>query len=255
MNGEQAAAVARGDMGIGLESPVPDLLRLLEDEDDLRVFIVALPEDGIDGAYQLDRGEPFVLVNQSKHPVRKRFTLAHELGHHRLGHGAQLDRKINLGDRTRKEVEANRFAGAFLMPRPAIDGWFARHDDPDISLETLVRMAVFFNVSAYVARYRLQAVKRLRSRTVMKRLDDALKEGVHRNLTRDLGLRRARDSVEVEGARGGYVPASMQSKIGDLLRRGLLSEDAAKARLHLPEPIASEYVQELRHPSLLDEGS
>jgi Zn-dependent peptidase ImmA (M78 family) len=253
MNGEQAAAAARRDLGIGLQGPVPDLLRLLEDEGGLHIFIVSLPEDGIDGAYQVDRGEPFVLINQRRHSVRKRFTLAHEFGHHELGHGAQLDSKIDLRDRTHTEIEANRFAGAFLMPRPAIDDWFARHDDPDLSLETLVRLAVFFNVSAYVARYRLQAVKRLRSRTTMKRLDEALNSGTHRDLTRELGLLRSKDSIEAEGSRGGYVPASMQAKIADLLHRGLLSEEAAKARLRLPEPAAAEHVRELLHPSLLSD--
>jgi Zn-dependent peptidase ImmA (M78 family) len=252
MNGEQAAAAARRDLGIGLESPVPDLLRLLEDEAGLHVFIVELPEGGIDGAYQTNRGEPFVLINQRKPPVRKRFTLAHEFGHHRLGHGAQLDSKIDLGNRTYTEVEANRFAGAFLMPRPAIDSWLARHSDPELSLKVLVRLAVFFNVSAYVARYRLQAVKRLRSRTEMRRLDEALKAGAHRELIQKLGLWPAKDSIAVEGSRGGYVPAAMQSKIADLVRRGLISEEAAKAQLHLPEPAATEYVRELLHPTLID---
>ena len=253
MNGEREANSARRDLGIGLESPTPDLLRLLEDEAGLHVFVVSLPEDGIDGAYQLDRGEPFVLINQEKHPVRKRFTLAHEFGHHRMGHGAQLDSKIDLRDRRRTEAEANRFAGAFLMPRPAIDDWFARRNDPDFSLETLVRLAVTFNVSAYVARYRLAAVKRLTSPTLMARFDKALSSGEHYELTRQLGLLRATDSIEAEGSRGGYVPASMQAGIGDLVRRGLLSEDAAKARLRLPEPAAANRVRELLSPSLFSD--
>jgi Zn-dependent peptidase ImmA (M78 family) len=233
-----------------LESPVPDLLRLLEDEGGLHVFIVSLPKDGIDGAYQVDRGQPFVLINQEKHPVRKRFTLAHEFGHHKLEHGAQLDSNIDLRDRRRTEVEANRFAGAFLMPRPAIDDWFGRHDDPDPDLETVVRIAFAFNVSAFVARYRLQAVKRLRSPTEMRRLDESLRAGDHYEVGSRLGLWRAQDSIEVEGSRGAYVPASMQVRIADLVRRELLNEDAAKARLRLPEPAATERVRELLAPSL-----
>jgi len=250
MNGERTADATRRDLGIGLESPVPDLLRLLEDEGGIHIFIVSLPKDGIDGAYQVDRSEPFVLINQEKHPVRKRFTLAHEFGHHKLGHGAQLDSNIDLRDRRHTEIEANRFAGAFLMPRPAIDAWFARHGDPELSLETLVRIAFAFNVSAFVARYRLQAVKRLRSPTEMKRLDTALRAGDHYDLASGLGLWRAQDSIEVEGSRGAYVPASMQAHIADLVRRELLSEEAAKARLRLPEPAASERVRELLAPSL-----
>lgn len=253
MNGERAANAVRRELGTGLEGPIPDLLRLLEDEASLHIFIVSLPEDGIDGAYQVDRGEPFVLINQEKHPVRKRFTLAHEFGHHRLGHGDQLDSHIDLRDRKLTEVEANRFAGAFLMPRPAIDDWFARHDDPELNLESLVRLAVAFNVSAFVARYRLAAVKRLTSPTLMARLDKALGANNHYEVTRKLGLMRATDSIDAEHSRGGYVPATMQKRIGDLVHRGLLSEEAARARLRLPEPAAEERVQELLAPPLFSD--
>jgi Zn-dependent peptidase ImmA (M78 family) len=254
MKSEREAEAARRDLGIGLESQVPDLLRLLEDEAGLRVFIVSLPEDGIDGAYQVDRGESFALINQEKHPTRKRFTLAHEFGHHRLGHGAQLDSHIDpLRDRRLTEIEANRFAGAFLMPRPAIDDWFARHDDPALDLETLVRIAFAFNVSAYVVLFRLQAVKRLKPSAHKKHLLDSLVAEKHYEVARALGLMRAQDSIEVEDARGGYIPASMQARIADLVRRGLLSEDAAKARLHLPEPAATRRVRELLAPSLFND--
>lgn len=250
MNPERQADAARRELGIGLEGPVPDPLRLLEGEAGLRVFIVSLPEGGIDGAYQVNRGEPFVLINQAHHAVRKRFTLAHEFGHHYLEHGAQLDSKIDLGDRKGTEAEANRFAGAFLIPRPAIDSWFARRDDPELSLETLVRLAFVFNVSAFVVRYRLQAVKRLRSPTVMARLDADLNANKHYAIARKLGLTWSKDTIEAEGSHGGYVPASMQVRLADLIRRGLLSEEAARARLHLPEKAAAGRVQELLTPSL-----
>jgi Zn-dependent peptidase ImmA (M78 family) len=250
MNGERAAETARRDLGIGLESPVPDLLRQVEDDAGLHVFIVPLPEDGIDGAYQMDRGEPFVLINQEKHPTRKRFTLAHEFGHHRLDHGAQLDSHIDLRDRRRTEVEANRFAGAFLLPRRAIDDWFARHNDPQLSLETLVRLAYTFNVSTYVVRYRLQAVKRLTTSTRKKHLDAALSTGAHYDVAKQLGLMWPQDSIKAEGDRGAYVPASMQARITDLVQRGLLTKDAAKARLRLPEPAATERIEALLNPPI-----
>jgi Zn-dependent peptidase ImmA (M78 family) len=253
MSAERAAETARRDLGIGSDGPAPDLLRVLEDEAGLLVFIVPLPEDGIDGAYQVNKGEPFVLINQEKDPTRKRFTLAHEFGHHYLNHGAQLDSKIDFRDRRLTEVEANRFAGAFLMPRPAIDDWFARHHDPDLSLETLVRLAFAFNTSAWVARYRLQFVGRLKSTTAQRRLDDALRSEDHFKVVAQLGLTRSQDTISVEHARGGYVPAVMQAKIGDLVQRGLLSDEAAKARLRLPEPAATERLKALLAPVLLSE--
>jgi len=253
MKAEETADAARRELGIGLHSAVPDLLRLVEDEAGLRVFIVPLTKDGIDGAYQLDRGEPFVLLNQSFHHVRKRFTLAHEFGHHRLGHGAQLDRKIDVGDRRQTEVEANVFAAALLLPRAAIDDWFARHEDPKLDLEVVVRLAVAFNVSSFVARYRLEAVNRLPSRAQKQKLDEALKAGRHLDLTKEVGLLRAKDTLAVAEDRGGYVPATMQVRIADLVQRGLLSREAAKSRLRIPNSKASELIDELLDPALVAE--
>lgn len=253
MNAERAAEVARAELGVGLDGQLPDLLRLLEDEAGLRVFIVPLPKDGIDGAYQLDRGDPFILLNQEKPPVRKRFTLAHEFGHHFLGHGAQLDSKIEFGDRRGTEVDANRFAASLLMPRRAVDAWFARHDDPAISLETVVRLAYGFNVSAYVVRYRLEAVNRLSTASVKKVLDDALQSRDHHGLARQLGLIWPQDSIQVEHGRGAYVPAVMQAKVADLVQRGLLTHEAASARLRLPGPVAVDRINELLTPELTAE--
>src|SRR5665811_152588 len=93
---EKVSRLAREELGIGLDSPVPDLLWLLESEARLRVFILSLDgDDGPEGAYQLNRGEPFVLLNAAWHAVRMRFTLAHEYGHHALGHGARVDERID----------------------------------------------------------------------------------------------------------------------------------------------------------------
>jgi hypothetical protein len=81
-------------------------------------------------------------------------------------------------------------------------------------------------------------------------MDTALRDGDHLDEAGRLGLWRAQDSIVVEASRGGYVPAPMQARIADLVRRRLLSEEAAKARLHLPEPAATDRVRELLAPSL-----
>ncbi|HSK49596.1 MAG TPA: ImmA/IrrE family metallo-endopeptidase [Solirubrobacterales bacterium] len=245
MTVERAAEIARRELGLGLDGPVPDLLRLLEDEVELRIFILPLGEEGIDGAYQLDQGEPFVLLNQSKHHTRQRFTLAHEFGHHHLRHGAQLDSNIQFRNSQIKEIEANRFASSLLMPRPAIDGWFARNDDPRLSLEVLVRIAFAFNVSAPVVRYRLQEVNRLQSRSLRGELDRAIKAESHYEIARALGLVRPSDSIQASYTRGAYVPASMQAKVADLVKRGLLTPEIARARLRLPAENSGSEVDEL----------
>jgi Zn-dependent peptidase ImmA (M78 family) len=249
---EAAAEAARRELGVGVDGPIHDLLRVLEDGAGLRVFVVALPDGGIDGAYQQDRGEPFILVNQEHHPTRKRFTLAHEFGHHYLGHGAQLDSSIKLSDRSRKEVEANQFAGSLLMPRPAVDAWLARQGDPPCDLEVLVRLAVFFNVSSWVARYRLDSAGRL-SAGAKRKLDEALKHGEHLTCTKQLGLIRPHDSLQAEHERGGYVPARMQAGIADLVDRGLLDRETAAARLRLSRQAAAARIEQLLDPASISD--
>jgi len=65
-------------------------------------------------------------VNSRHHPNRRRFTIAHELGHFRLHRGVAIhideDFRVNLRDEDSskgvswEEVEANRFAAELLMP-------------------------------------------------------------------------------------------------------------------------------------------
>lgn len=62
-----------------------------------------------DGAHRI------IAYNQDKSPLRIRFSLAHELGHHILGH---------KNETRHNEIEANFFAGNLLAPRMAI--YYAR---------------------------------------------------------------------------------------------------------------------------------
>lgn len=238
-------------LGLGLDGPVSDLLRLLEDEAGLSIFIVPLGDEGIEGAYQELEQERFVLINQDRHPVRKRFTLAHEFGHSYLGHGSKFDRRISFSDEDRFEREANAFAAELLAPRPAIDHWFSRHGDPEADLEAVVRLANFFNVSAAFIRYRLANEGRL-TPVRGSALDAAIGAGEHLALHWQLGLSRPQDSISVHDARGAYVPAAMQATIGDLLRRGLITREAAASLLRVSDDVAAEQIREMtesRQPS------
>ena len=95
----------------------------------LDVRVVFKPLEGLVGAYV--RGEtPGVMVSTRRPPSVQRFTAAHELGHAVLGHAPSLDSPGVIGDaasgRPRpliggfasylQEVEADAFAGGFLLP-------------------------------------------------------------------------------------------------------------------------------------------
>jgi Zn-dependent peptidase ImmA (M78 family) len=118
-------------------------------EDLLGLSVHELPIDDVSGL--LYPAERAVYVNANDAPARRRFTLAHELGHWvcqcREGRGAPLMCRAEdvapATDRT-LEREANIFAAELLMPEPAVR---ATAVDPDA--------AARFGVSVEAMRWRL----------------------------------------------------------------------------------------------------
>lgn len=68
-------------------------------------------------AEQTDGGWKIKLRRDTSY-ARDNFTIAHELGHIILKHPVDNERKVHRnGDRTQFEIEADRFAAEFLMPK------------------------------------------------------------------------------------------------------------------------------------------
>ncbi len=106
-----------------------------------------------------------IFVEQSDPPYRKRFSIAHELGHHflhLLEDGEIIDKRIDMfrergpasgpmsEDRIR-EIHANWFAAALLMPAEFVRAEWERN--PSMS-----HMAKAFNVSEEAMGYRVDAL-------------------------------------------------------------------------------------------------
>jgi len=114
---ESVAKHTRKVMGIKPTEPVTDIYRFLEMNG---IIVVELDEiekfDGV--SFVSDNGYPVIVLNSKMSNDRKRFTLAHELGHllmHSIDNPAIPEyRKSDLED------EANRFASEFLMPESSI---------------------------------------------------------------------------------------------------------------------------------------
>lgn len=83
-------------------------------------------KDNVSGAIVKGANGAVVVVNAAHHPFRRRFTIAHECGHHVL-HGLEMhidsakfrDERSATGE-DRDEVEANAFAAELLMPEEAV---------------------------------------------------------------------------------------------------------------------------------------
>lgn len=71
-----------------------------------------------EGMYLADEG--MILVAAERPEGRKRFTCAHEIGHHILGHGTVIDEIIESGSDKDIEKEADFFASILLMPSSAV---------------------------------------------------------------------------------------------------------------------------------------
>ncbi|MGY3034277.1 Zn-dependent peptidase ImmA (M78 family)/DNA-binding XRE family transcriptional regulator [Bradyrhizobium sp. USDA 4354] len=141
---EDAARSVREDWGLG-NDPIPQLAELLE-ERGIKIFSFDL--DDIDGlaakVRRKDRAAARVIViKRSTWSERKRFNLAHELGHMVIAPSGGVD----------EEKAAHRFAGAFLVPADVLRAEVGAHRS-SISIGELVALKKRFGVSIQALVYR-----------------------------------------------------------------------------------------------------
>ena len=223
-----AARAARHELGIGLDSPIPDILSLIDTEAAVPVTVLELP-DGIAGMLRRRREGSFIFVNGIDAVERRRFTLAHEFGHHRLGHRSVVDRTQDIFGFSRdpREIEANSFAGEFLVPRQALENWLERHGADPTMLETVVRSANFFGVSAPAMRVRLENTRRI-GRAKARQLDELIKQRDHLRLRDELGLDRFQDQIaKIRRGDLPHLPARTRRGVRAAFRADLVSLDEA----------------------------
>lgn len=132
-------------------NPIPDMTELME-EKGLKVLITDLP-DRVDGLTCMVKSPdhtlkiPVIVINKGKTLERRRLTLAHELAH-------QL---IEAGNFDEKEAEkaAQRFAGAFLMPREHVEQEVGKRRHA-FGFQELIELKRIYRVSgaAFIVRLR-----------------------------------------------------------------------------------------------------
>jgi Zn-dependent peptidase ImmA (M78 family) len=218
------AQVARANLGLSLQGPIRDIVALVEAPPErVPVTIAALPET-LAGAFLKVRSRPFILLNGNNHPTRQRFTLAHEFGHWKLGHGEVADGPLSLTSATNTpdETAANQFAAEFLAPLPAVHAWLQTLGTPDVDLSIVVRFAVEFGVSPWVARYRFHQAGCV-SDIQGRKLDEGLANGMHRQLILLLGLREHQDTITEAKASLPRVPRELREHAYRGYANGLLS--------------------------------
>jgi Zn-dependent peptidase ImmA (M78 family) len=112
----------------------------------------------------LDPDRKEIFIRAQDHDNRKRFSLAHELGHFFLGHcnGLHIEKAYrnskSIEGLYTVEIEANQFAADLLMPAVFIaDKMKAIVDKTKVNIDELVKsFATDFNVSSQAMEIRLK---------------------------------------------------------------------------------------------------
>jgi Zn-dependent peptidase ImmA (M78 family)/transcriptional regulator with XRE-family HTH domain len=134
-----AAALARSELGLAPDVPIPNLINALEKAG---VLLIALPNQfrGRDAfslwaGWQNDQRRPVIIV--SEQPAdRLRMSVAHELGHLVM----HQPLTVGMGD---IENQAKEFAGCFLLPENAM----RRELMPPVTLDTFLNLKPKWGVS------------------------------------------------------------------------------------------------------------
>jgi Zn-dependent peptidase ImmA (M78 family) len=139
---EMAAQALRAQWHIG-QKPILNMVHLLEFHG-ARVFSLPVDSKSVDAFSIWYADAPFIFLNNLKSAERSRFDAAHELAHLTLHHhGGPHGRE--------DELEANKFAAAFLMPRETVMACAPR--DPVLSV--LIRLKRKWRVALSALLHRL----------------------------------------------------------------------------------------------------
>lgn len=119
-----AAARLRSEHGIGLSTGLCpyDLAIKLE------IKVSFLAASSLEGMYSPEPHPPSIILSSERPAGRRRYTCAHELGHHVFKHGTKIDELEDGASSplSPEEFLAQRFASALLMPKLAVDSAFSR---------------------------------------------------------------------------------------------------------------------------------
>jgi Zn-dependent peptidase ImmA (M78 family) len=228
---DRAARILREHWGLGLD-PITKLVELFEHRGIKVLAIDAEKVDGLTARVKRPSAPPLpvIVINRRDWSERKRFTLAHELGHLVLAVAESLD----------CEKAAHRFAAAFLMPAEVVWSEIGKHRT-SISLGELLRLKKLFGASLQAITYRCRDLGII-NRTLFKELFDEFQARGWRDAPYEEP--GALDPKEEE-------PARMERLCFRALAEGAISESKAAEILEIS---ARELNRRLDQPELPPNG-
>jgi len=210
--GEHVALEERRRLGLG-SAPLGDASSLIESQG-IRSGTVAMPEAVSGLTISHARVGPFIVINDRHFPERRRFSWCHEYAHVLLDKDTIGMVSCENERNDLREVRANSFAAAFLLPEEGVRQFVASlgkgaasrihadifdeagavaidsRTDPgtqEIQLYDVVQLAHVYGVSVQSSLYRLRNLK-LVSEPEFERLKNMDEEGRSKKIARALGL-------------------------------------------------------------------
>ncbi len=213
-----------------LEGPLLDLQSVTESLG-LLGFSLALGADAGDAAYVEVGNLGVAVINGTTDPGRRRFSLAHELGHHLTGDAYEPSPRLGASDTERM---FNAFAAYLLMPRSSVLSIWDEFSAQSQRLAAIA-VAVRFSVSWTAACNQLRDLELIDSRERERLLENDLRRG-------ELFEFGERFAVELDPP---SVPPAYARAVVSAYRRGQLTAARTVELLHhsvdetdLPEPDA-----------------
>ncbi|MBW4789154.1 ImmA/IrrE family metallo-endopeptidase [Alcaligenes faecalis subsp. faecalis] len=170
---ERAAELCRAEWGLG-NGPIEHMSRLAENVGAIVTSFPGLSKE-VD-AMSVSTRRPIIVRNDVKESAcRQRFDIAHELGHFVMHEG------LITGDRT-TESQANRFAGALLVPRTMMMKLFPRGRGSRLDWTALSNFKMQWKISKAASLYRarqLDLISEAQYKTgaiTLRRTGEALRE-------------------------------------------------------------------------------
>lgn len=146
-----------------LERPV-DIFRIVQE---LGIWLNSRPLGNLFGFYLRQDDALGICLNATHPETLQRYTCAHELGHHLLGHESNLDDAADIdgpgGGTPAQERAAQVFAGNFLMPLGLVNRVLRRlglYDGP-LSASDVYQVSRELDVSYTAAVWRLRTLDRI----------------------------------------------------------------------------------------------
>ncbi len=168
---EDLARVVRAEAGQP-DGPLLDLQSVAESLG-LLGFSLALGPDAGDAAYVEVGNLGVAVINGTTDPGRRRFSLAHELGHHLTGDAYEPSPRLGASGTERM---FNAFAAHLLMPRSSVQGIWGELAARSPRLAAIA-VAVRFSVSWTAACNQLRNLDLIDSRERERLLGDELRRG------------------------------------------------------------------------------